>query len=1159
MNNEDLCQLENLDDQTLLNTLQERYESAEIYTNCGLLLLSINPYCHLDIYDNNIKEMYKRSDMPKTHVYKMVEECIQGMNAAQKDYSIIISGESGSGKTECAKIILDYYCLKEEFEILKRVDFVIEALGNAKTAHNNNSSRFGKLIKIKESIQFETFLLEKSRVTHQVDGDQNFHIFYYILDGNNLSVNNDFIKYEGRLYTKHYEEIKMAFVSLDIDFEQIEKYLLGILELGNITLANINTSQGVDEVCTVFNMEKNAFVEYISYKIRKIGPDIIKSENTHEEAKILRDSLARIIYARVFDFIIGQINKKLEACAKISNNFTLNILDIFGFEDFKINGLEQFCINWCNEKIYDEFIKRSFEHQKNIFIQEEINVKNIDLDIDSLEMNKSNIDLIERKCGLVDLIAEESFLNGKFENLCNKLESFLKLKIKFGDTFEFNHFVGKVDYNTREFVDRNKEKANLLLIANAENLSNVSDTKYTKALDPLKNIVGAFKQSLNKLFTILNSTEIKYIKCIKPNLNKQGLFFDKNVVGKQLRVNGILQTIQLSKHLYPCSMFKDEFFEKYPWSFKFLLHLDSSISELGISQKVCEKNDLVKIIIQHKTEFKWSDIIFGKTKFFYNNKTLNFLEKVKSCIEIETFYKKDLFKKTIGMFIKKVYLAKLQEIEELKRIEAEKRKIKQKELKETSALKKSKKESEIKNKEDIISEEKRDSNTSDIFISEENNSVPKLTDVFSVGCVENNQNDLKKSTKECERCVELENKLKQKSKELFRLQSLEMEFDKIKNKLKKEKLKKINKTKEDDSSSSVECISPTNAIKCALQLYVEHCPFVSNHDIPRNEMVSLAHFIAYMIDLLSENTSEMEHRANEVLAFVIEEMGAVLSQIENDTSKNMFFLSNAIELCILIEENIIFTVVDENIKSLHSVISSLYRNILVDFKIKLKEYLPYAVIEHQSIKEIKVKQSIFKKIFTGPSIEDLCVFLEDCFDSMSFYYIPDNFIQNAFSFILSYVDYESFNFLLLKKTTYLSINRCTQINFNLSEITKVANRIGFSGANKLFFYTKEGIRVATAMLVGGSDRKLVEETVEKTPLNNLQINAIISLLDLNGKELYKVSKLSVHELAAAKFIKEPTGTIIGLEYVTDVDEFVFPKYLPKQALQSILNVINKTN
>lgn len=1166
MNNEDLCQLEQLDSQTLLDVLRKRYLNAEIYTNCGLLLLSINPYCQLDIYSKEIKKIYKQNKMDRAHVYQLIEECIKNMESTNKDHSIIISGESGSGKTECTKIIMDYYCVNDEFSaIIKKVDFIIESLGNAKTVHNNNSSRFGKLIKINKNIEFETFLLEKSRVTQQGPGEQNFHIFYYILDGNGLSVKNDYINYTSeKVLDTSYEELKMAFHALELDFDQVEKYLLGILELGNLNLTNIDASRGADEFCEIFNMKKEEFVAYLKYKVRKIGPDVIKSNNSQEEFKVLRDSLARIIYARIFEYVVEQINLKLSTFKKSESVATLNILDIFGFEDFKTNGLDQFCINWCNEKIYDEFIKTTFENQKNIFIEEEINVDKTNLNIKNLRMNKSNIEMIEKKCGLADLIAEESFLNGKCENLCIKIENILKLVIKYGDTFEFKHFVGSIDYNTRQFVEKNKEKGNLQLLSKTQYLFRDTDVNESKALDPLKNVVGAFRQSLNKLFDILNSTQIKYIKCIKPNQTKDVLNFDVKTINSQLKVNGILQTIQLSKHLYPCYMFKDEFLEKYSWIFPYLASVDESVKELILEQNENHDIELIEQIINSKVDEFVKKIVIGKTKYFYNNEMFRMLEKVKYSLEVGEKVKKEQNKARICMFIRDIYRMKIEEINEIKRAEEQRRKAKLAEFEEKERNRKTKQKKEAEQlkerelAEQLKQKEEEEENLAHKQEESEEREKIEFIDHFNVKCLSEEFLKEKQTSETCKNCAVLEKTLKQKNRELFKIQALEMEVDRLKTKLKNQKIKAVSIT-ESESTTSIEVISPSNALGCLVQLYIDHCPFVCNKDIPKEEIVSLVHFVNYAINILAEADGEYEEKANEMIKFVTEEINKKLQYVEDDHMRVMFFLSNMIELCIILDENIIYNISPENTENLHGLIGMLYKRALAYFKNKIKDYLPFAVIEHQGIKEVKVKQSIFKKIFTGPTINDLCQTFEDSFDMMCFYCLPENFIQNALGFLLSYMDYDAFNCLLLKKTNYLSINRCTQINYNISEIMKVANRIGYVDGNKSFYHMKESIKIATVMLIGGNDKKLVEDTLDQTILNSLQINAIINLLDLQGKEILRWNKEGVHELAAMKFIKEPIEAVIGLDYITEVDQFVFPQYMPKCAIKSILDVLQSKN
>ena len=363
MNNEDLCKLQNLDNTTLLDTLKARYESTDIYTNCGLLLLSINPYREINLYSDYFKNAYRNHNYAdeniKPHIYMVIEKCVRNAKI-MGEHSIIISGESGSGKTESTKIILDYLNIHQ----VHQINTIIEAMGNAKTIYNNNSSRFGKLIRLQKQVKIETFLLETSRVTDQGKDEQNFHVFYYLLAGNNLQLSNSYINYKDIdvIHFNEYVKLKDAFEYVGINFDYIEELLLGILKIGSITINEngILDLDNINEISRTFEIKSSDLIEYLLYKTINAGKEKIRKRISVKDSITLRNSLARVLYSEIFDYIVNGINTFLSH--ETNPNYNINILDIFGFEDFQNNGLGQFCINWCNEKIYDEFIKRSFNH-----------------------------------------------------------------------------------------------------------------------------------------------------------------------------------------------------------------------------------------------------------------------------------------------------------------------------------------------------------------------------------------------------------------------------------------------------------------------------------------------------------------------------------------------------------------------------------------------------------------------------------------------------------------------------------------------------------------------------------------------------------------------------------------------------------------------------
>lgn len=707
--NSDLCKLKDLDDESLIQALRRRYSSSQIYTNCGLLLISINPYKDIENYNSKIASYYRNKiKHPEPHLYSIVESCIQE-EPIYGESTIIIGGESGSGKTECARTILKYLNIGS----MDNLDLILESFGNCKTKYNDNSSRFGKLIRINDNkASISIFLLEKTRVTGYKENERNFHIFYYILAAKNISLRNDFINFDAKMgvrdlhdnvsvkgsfsdeacknikdkpldltfsnigsMTKTYQEIRKSFEIIGVDFSFVENVLLGILYIGSIEIKNNSIVKNLyfEKTLELLMLDGNDVEDFLLRKILKINNEEIKKPYSQNESLVMRNSLARQIYMQLFNYIVFRVNRYLSGISTETKN--LNILDIFGFENFEQNGLDQFCINWCNEKLHDLYVRETFEFQKDILISEDICDKKIVDEIrDKCNMRPSSLSAIEKDVGLADLILEESFINGNAKNLGQKIKNVLNLKITPNNKLIFEHFNGEVEYDLDDFLMKNKEKCilsphilmkldkeidrqflaskhmnekgeseKLKFSQDSRDQSSQSENFTSKTFDNLKNerpfkqnpkddatesftlrngdnVIGHFKENLDYLFAIIKKTRIKYIKCIKPNNMKLPMQFDENIVYLQLKSSGVLDSICLSRFLYPHSFEIEEFSAKYPF-------YDFSNSNL---------------------------VIKGKTKVFLNNDALNELELKKTHLVTELANNIKLFSKICGQKLKRI-------------------------------------------------------------------------------------------------------------------------------------------------------------------------------------------------------------------------------------------------------------------------------------------------------------------------------------------------------------------------------------------------------------------------------------------------------------------------------------------------------------------------
>ncbi|XP_052263994.1 unconventional myosin-Va-like isoform X4 [Dreissena polymorpha] len=507
----DLTSLSYLNEPEVLYNLKVRFaERNIIYTYCGIVLVAINPYEQLDIYNNDIIQAYSGQDMGAMdpHIYAVAEEAYKRMSRFEQNQSIIVSGESGAGKTVSAKFAMRYFAMvggsQAETQVEKKVlasNPIMEAIGNAKTTRNDNSSRFGKYIEISFNRSNEivgahmrTYLLEKSRVVYQTKDERNYHVFYqlcasaalpelkkfslmgadkffYTSQGKNISI-------DGVDDAEDYQSLKDAMKLLGFqekDIAMIFQIFAGILHFGNVKInakdgESSEMAEGQDQgcfvhpkdpsigvACRLFGVDESQMRTWIcNKKITTVGETLTKPL-TKAQAMFAQDALSKFIYSKLFDWIVTQINKALHSQTK-THRF-IGVLDIYGFETFQKNSFEQFCINYANEKLQQIFNMHVFKLEQEEYVKEAIEWSFIDY-----YDNQPCIDLIEAKLGILDLLDEECKVpNGSDSNWCQKLygkhmkhSHFQKPKIGM-DTFIINHFADQVTYTSAGFLDKNRD------------------------------------------------------------------------------------------------------------------------------------------------------------------------------------------------------------------------------------------------------------------------------------------------------------------------------------------------------------------------------------------------------------------------------------------------------------------------------------------------------------------------------------------------------------------------------------------------------------------------------------------------------------------------------------------------------------------------------
>ncbi|NWW44363.1 MYO9B protein, partial [Pedionomus torquatus] len=526
---DDLCNLPNLTETTLLENLKCRFLKHKIYTYAGSILIAINPFKFLPIYNPKYVKMYENHQLGKLepHIFAIADVAYHTMLKKHVNQCIVISGESGSGKTQSTNFLI--HCLtalsqKGYASGVERTILgagpVLEAFGNAKTAHNNNSSRFGKFIQVNylengivRGAVVEKYLLEKSRLVSQEKDERNYHVFYYLLLGVNEEERKEFhlkqpedyfylnqhnLKIEDGEDLKHdFERLKQAMEMvgfLSATKKQIFSILSAILYLGNVTYKKKATGRdeglevGPPEVLDILSqllkVKREILVEVLTKRKTVTANDKLILPYSLNEAITARDSMAKSLYSALFDWIVLRINHALLNKKDMEESVTclsIGVLDIFGFEDFETNSFEQFCINYANEQLQYYFNQHIFKLEQEEYKSEGITWHNIDY-----TDNVACIHLISKKpTGLFYLLDEESnfphatnqTLLAKFKQQHEENKFFVGTPVM-EPAFIIRHFAGKVKYQIKDFREKNMDYMRPDIVA----LLRSSDSAYVREL-----------------------------------------------------------------------------------------------------------------------------------------------------------------------------------------------------------------------------------------------------------------------------------------------------------------------------------------------------------------------------------------------------------------------------------------------------------------------------------------------------------------------------------------------------------------------------------------------------------------------------------------------------------------------------------------------------
>ncbi|KAI0050026.1 myosin 5 [Auriscalpium vulgare] len=677
---DDLATLSHLNEPSVLHTIRNRYAQHSIYTYSGIVLIAMNPFQRVTQYGPEIIQAYsgRRRGELEPHLFAIAEDAYTAMRKEGMGQTIIVSGESGAGKTESAKYIMRYLAsinppdsnaksktkvsLDESSEVERQIlatNPVLEAFGNAKTTRNDNSSRFGKYIQIlfdgKQEIvgaRIRTYLLERSRIVFQPLTERNYHIFYQLCAGAPLKERKDlgldtdinkfhYLKQGGPSSTpipgvddaEEFRSTQHALSTIGISVEKqwaVFRLLSALLHLGNVKILQSRTDSNIDDddpellLATRFlGVDKAEFKKWTVKKQIITRSEKIVTALNGAQAAVVRDSVAKFVYVCLFEWLVAIVNESLageNGEAERRAEMFIGVLDIYGFEHFQKNSFEQFSINYANEKLQQEFNAHVFKLEQEEYVKEQINWTFIEF-----SDNQLCIDVIEGKLGVLALLDEEarlpagtdsSFLQKLYSQITKPETKEVFKKPRFGNSaFTIAHYALDVTYEVDGFLEKNRdtvpeEHMNLLATTKNPFLREVLDAALASSKPPespnpgspaisdgssasrrhslipdpgrtsLVNSAGSgvkrpgaaarkptqasiFKASLSNLMDTLSITNVHYIRCIKPNEQKEAWKFVPQQVLSQLRACGVLETIRISCAGYPTRWTYEEFAERY--------------------------------------------------------------------------------------------------------------------------------------------------------------------------------------------------------------------------------------------------------------------------------------------------------------------------------------------------------------------------------------------------------------------------------------------------------------------------------------------------------------------------------------------------------------------------------------------------------------------
>uniref|UniRef100_A0AAY5EKG3 Myosin heavy chain 7 n=1 Tax=Electrophorus electricus TaxID=8005 RepID=A0AAY5EKG3_ELEEL len=692
---EDMAMFTFLHEPAVLFNLKERYAAWMIYTYSGLFCVTVNPYKWLPVYNQEVVLAYrgkKRSEAPP-HIFSISDNAYQYMLADRENQSILITGESGAGKTVNTKRVIQYFAsiaaggIKKDTNDKKgtledqiiQCNPALEAFGNAKTIRNDNSSRFGKFIRIHfgatgklASADIETYLLEKSRVTFQLKAERDYHIFYQILSQKKpellemllITANPYDYAYISQGETQvasinDADELMATDEAFDVlGFTQEEKnsiYKLtgAIMHYGNMKFkqkqreeqAEADGTEDADKSAYLMGLNSADLIKALCHPRVKVGNEWVTKGQNVQQVYYAIGALSKAVYEKMFLWMVIRINQSLDT--KQPRQYFIGVLDIAGFEIFDFNTFEQLCINFTNEKL-----QQFFNHHMFVLEQEEYKKEGIEWEFIDFGMDlQACIDLIEKPMGIMSILEEEcmfpkasdsTFKAKLYDNHLGKSGNFQKPRIVKGKPeahFSLVHYAGTVDYNINNWLVKNKDPLNetvvglyqkstmkLLsyLFANYAGADSAMSDASGKGKEKKKKgssfqtVSALHRENLNKLMTNLRSTHPHFVRCIIPNETKTPGAMENPLVMHQLRCNGVLEGIRICRKGFPNRILYGDFKQRY----RILNPAAIPEGQFIDSRKGAEKL-LGSLDIDHN-QYK-----FGHTKVFFKAGLLGLLEEMR--------------------------------------------------------------------------------------------------------------------------------------------------------------------------------------------------------------------------------------------------------------------------------------------------------------------------------------------------------------------------------------------------------------------------------------------------------------------------------------------------------------------------------------------------